>query len=154
VVSEAATDAEEVARRSARVMLAGDRAAAALGMQVADVGPGRSTVSMVVRDDMVNGWGSAHGGLVAALADTAFAVACNSFGDLTVAAGFDITFLAPAREGDRLTATAELRSAAGRSGVYDVTVERADSEGGSTTVAEFRGRSRSLGRPVEPGASA
>jgi acyl-CoA thioesterase len=149
------TDPESVARRSAEVMLAGDTATAALGMQVVDVGPGTAVVHMVVRPDMLNGWGSAHGGMVASLADTAFAVACNSHGEVTVAAGFDISFLAPARLGDLLVATASRRSSSGRSGIYDVSVERVDDDhGGRVVVAEFRGRSRSLGRPVEPDAGA
>jgi acyl-CoA thioesterase len=90
---------------------------------------------------MVNGHGMCHGGLVAALADSAFALACNSHGTPTVAAGFDITFLVPARTGDVLVATATERALRGRSGVYDVTVRR-----GEDTVAEFRGRSRALPR--------
>ncbi|WP_226925134.1 hydroxyphenylacetyl-CoA thioesterase PaaI [Georgenia thermotolerans] len=146
--------AQAIAVRSAEVMLANDRATAALGMQLCAVGPGHAVVAMTVREDMVNGWGSCHGALVAAVADTAFAVACNSFGEVTVAAGFDITFLAPVRAGDQLLATAMRRSGAGRSGIYDVSISRTDADGGHTTVAEFRGRSRSLGRPVETGAQA
>ncbi|WP_340538927.1 hydroxyphenylacetyl-CoA thioesterase PaaI [Nocardioides sp. GXZ039] len=146
---------QQVAERSAQVMLAGDRATAAMGMVLDDVGPGYAVVSMTVRPDMVNGWGAAHGGLMSALGDTAFAVACNSFGEVTVAAGFDVTFLAPVREGDDLVATARLRSRSGRSGVYDVTIaRRADApDREPTPVIEFRGRSRSLGRPIEPGAT-
>ena len=145
--------ARDTARRSARTMLAGDRASAALGIELVEVGPGTAVGEMAVREDMLNGWGTAHGAMVAAVADTAFAVACNSFGEVTVAAGFDITFLAPAREGDKLVATAALRSGAGRAGVYDVTVERVGDHG-RAVVAELRGRSRALGRPVEPGARA
>lgn len=147
-------DADETARHSAEVMLANDRATAALGMAVTEVGPGRVVVHMVVREDMLNGWGTCHGAMVAAVADTAFAIACNSFGEVTVASGFDITFLLPAREGDRLVATALKRGGAGRSGIYDVTVERDDEQAGRSVVAEFRGRSRSLGRPVDPDARA
>lgn len=147
-------DAMEVAQRSAQIMLAGDRATASLAMEVAEVAPGRAVVTMTVRDDMVNGWGVCHGALVAAVADTAFAIACNSFGEMTVAAGFDINFLEPARAGDRLQATAEKRNGAGRTGIYDVTVARLDDWRGLTPVAEFRGRSRSLGRPIEQGAQA
>jgi acyl-CoA thioesterase len=98
---------------------------------------------MTVAADMVNGWDSCHGGLIAALADSAFAVACNTHGEVTVAGGFDVTFLEPAVLGDVLVATAAERTRRGRSGVYDVTVRRGD-----TVVAEFRGRSRSLGRPI------
>ena len=147
-------DAQAVAVRSAEIMLANDRATAALGMRLVDVAPGHAVVAMTVREDMVNGWGSCHGAMVAAVADTAFAVACNSFGEITIAAGFDITFLAPVRAGDQLFATAMRRSGAGRSGIYDVSISRPDADGGDTTVAEFRGRSRSLGRPVETDAQA
>jgi acyl-CoA thioesterase len=135
---------DEVARLSTDEMWAGDAASRMLGMQIVSVAPGQCVVAMVVRDDMVNGWDVAHGGLVAALADSAFAVACNSRGTVTVAAGFDVTFLESARLGDRLVATARETALRGRSGLYDVTVRR---ESDGTTVAELRGRSRSLGRP-------
>jgi acyl-CoA thioesterase len=132
---------------TARQMWADDPASAALGMELRDLGPGRAVVAMLVRPDLVNGYAVAHGGLVAALADSAFALAdsafalaCNSRGTRTVAAGFDVTFLEPAHDGDVLVATAEERALRGRSGIYDVTVRR-----GETVIAEFRGRSRSLG---------
>jgi acyl-CoA thioesterase len=96
---------------------------------------------------MVNGHGIGHGGLTFTLADTAFAFACNTYDDVTVAAGADIDFLEPVRVGTELRATAVERSRRGRSGLYDVTV--ADTSG--TVVAEFRGRSRSLGRPLLDG---
>ncbi len=134
---------EEVARVSARTMWARDAASRMLGMTIDATSPGAATVSMTVREDMINGWDLCHGGLVAALADSAFAVACNSHGTVTVAAGFDVTFLEPARLGDRLVADARERALRGRSGVYDVTVSRASDR---TVVAEFRGRSRSTGR--------
>jgi acyl-CoA thioesterase len=124
---------------NARTMWADDPASAAMGMRLEELGPGRAVVSMTVRADMVNGHGMCHGGLVAALADSAFALACNSRGIPTVAGGFDITFLEPASEGDVLLATAEERSVRGRSGVYDVTVRH-----GAIAIAEFRGRSRTL----------
>ena len=111
-----------LARRCAAAMWADDQASRRLGMQLLDVAPGRSTLSMTVRDDMVNGHGSCHGGFIAALADSAFAFACNTYDDVTVAAGFDITFVAPARLGDELVADAVERSRFGRSGLYDVTV--------------------------------
>ena len=106
--------------------------------------PGTATVSMRVRPDMINGWDLCHGGLVAALADSAFAVACNSHGTVTVAAGFDVAFLEGARLDDELVAEATERAVRGRSGVYDVTVRRAADD---VVVAEFRGRSRSTGTP-------
>ena len=96
---------------------------------------------MTVRADMVNGYEIAHGGLVFALADTAFAAACNSVAAPTVAAGADITFVTSARLGDELVATARLRTSFGRNGIYDVTVRRGDE-----VVAEFRGRSHRLNR--------
>ncbi|MGH1564434.1 hydroxyphenylacetyl-CoA thioesterase PaaI [Mumia sp. DW29H23] len=119
-----------------------DVASRALGMRLEELGEGRARVAMEVRADMVNGHDLCHGGLVASLADSAFALACNSYGEVTVAAGFDITFLEPARLGDTLVAEACERSRRGRSGLYDVTVRRA-SDG--TAVAEFRGRSRTVG---------
>ena len=121
-------------------MWAADAASRALGMELVEVADGRAVVRMTVRADMVNGHGLCHGGLVATLADSAFALACNSRGVATVAAGFDVSFLRPAHEGDELEATAVERSLQGRSGIYDVTVRGADA-----VVAEFRGRSREVG---------
>ena len=117
-------------------MMAADRASAALGIEVVDSGPGWARARMTVRPDMVNGHDLAHGGLIFTLADTAFACACNSWGPVTVAAGAEITFLAPARLGDELEAHAALRTRRGRIGIYDATVRRGDE-----VVAEFRGRS-------------
>jgi acyl-CoA thioesterase len=131
---------------NAHEMWEADDASRALGMELLDVGEGTAVVRMLVRDDMVNGHGMCHGGLVAALADSAFAAACNSRGVATVAAGFDVSFLRPASAGDVLTAVAGERSLQGRSGIYDVTVTRED--GG--VVAELRGRSRAL--PIKSGA--
>lgn len=138
-------DALDRAGRSAHTMWAGDAASRMLGMSLVAVEPGSATVSMTVRDDMINGWGLCHGGLVASLADSAFAVACNSHGTVTVAAGFDMTFLESARLGDELVAVGVERAVRGRSGVYDVTVTRSSD---AMVVAEFRGRSRSTGRPI------
>jgi acyl-CoA thioesterase len=108
-------------------------------MRLVALGPGEARVSMVVRPDMVNGHDLCHGGLIASLADSAFALACNSRGPVTVAAGFEVDFLEPARLGQVLDAHAREVALRGRSGLYDVTVRV---EG--TAVAEFRGRSRSL----------
>jgi acyl-CoA thioesterase len=130
----------------ARAMFAADTASRAAGIELLSEGRGRAEVAMTVRPDMVNGHGIAHGGYVFLLADTAFAGACNEEGSVTVAAGADITFLAPARTGDRLTAVAAMRSRRGRSGVYDVTVTRAGPDH-DEVIAEFRGRSRSLPAP-------
>lgn len=137
----------ERARRSAEVMLSSDEASRALGIELLDVGPGRARMRMRVAETMVNGHGIAHGGLVFALADSAFAVACNSHGTVTVASGADVTFVAPGRLGDVLLADAVERTLVGRSGLTDVTVTREDD---GSVIAMFRGRSRSLGRPIEP----
>jgi acyl-CoA thioesterase len=134
---------------AARAMWAADAASAMLGMELVELGPGHARVSMVVRPDMVNGHDLCHGGLIASLADSAFALACNSHGPVTVAAGFTIDLLVPGRLGQTLYAEAREVSRRGRSGLYDVTV-RADDPGTGEVVAEFRGRSRSLGR-VDPG---
>ena len=139
VPSDAALDR---ALDQARAMWAADAASAALGMRLVELGPGRARVSMVVRPDMVNGHDLCHGGLIASLADSAFALACNSRGPVTVAAGFEVDFLEPARLGQVLEADAREVALRGRSGLYDVTVRVGD-----TVVAEFRGRSRSLRRP-------
>jgi acyl-CoA thioesterase len=109
-------------------------------MELVAAGQGTATVRMTVSPSMVNGHAIAHGGYVFLLADTAFACACNSYGPVTVAAGAEITFVATARAGDVLTATAAERVRYGRSGIYDVTVRRGDQ-----VVAEFRGRSRVTG---------
>jgi len=127
----------------ARLMWEADAASAMLGMEIEHLGPGEARVSMVVRPDMVNGHDLCHGGLVASLADSAFALACNSHGTVTVAAGFEIDFLEPARLGQVLQAHAREVALRGRSGLYDVTVRAGD-----TVIAEFRGRSRSLGRRI------
>lgn len=120
-------------------MLDSDEASRALGIVVDSWGAGRSRARMTVRADMVNGHDIAHGGLVFTLADTAFAAACNSVAAPTVAASAEIVFVAPARLGDELVATAAVRTSFGRSGIYDITVRRGDE-----VVAEFRGRSHRL----------
>ncbi len=124
----------------AAAMFEADLASRGLGMELLATGPGTATVRMRITAAMVNGHAIAHGGFVFLLADTAFACACNSSGPVTVAAGADITFVTPARDGDVLVATAAERVSYGRSGIYDVTVRRGDQ-----VVAEFRGRSRTIG---------
>lgn len=116
-----------------------DTATRALGIVVSDLGPGRATATMTVRSDMVQGHGTCHGGYLFLLADSAFAFACNSSRD-AVAAGADVEFLAPVREGEELVATAVQRVERGRRGVCDVTVRRGDE-----VVVEFRGRSVAVG---------
>ena len=125
-------------------MWAADRASQHLGIVVSDVAPGRATARMTVTETMVNGHDLCHGGLIFSLADTAFAFACNTYGVVTVAAGADVVFVAPARLGDELVAVAVERVREGRSGVYDVTVRRAD----GAPIAEFRGRSRATSAPL------
>lgn len=121
-----------------RAMIERDRASAALGMVVEDCSTGFAVVSMIVREDMLNGFDVTHGGIVFALADTAFAIACNEDEHVTLGAAADITYLKPTVLGQTLTATAAVRVRSGRSGLYDVSV--IDETG--DPVAEFRGRSR------------
>jgi acyl-CoA thioesterase len=129
------------ARDAVAEMMADDEASRALGITVSSYGGGRAVARMQVRADMVNGHAIAHGGLVFTLADTAFAAACNSVASPTVAASAEIVFVASARLGDELVATAVERTSFGRNGIYDVTVRRGDE-----VVAEFRGRSHRLAR--------
>ncbi|TDC56606.1 hydroxyphenylacetyl-CoA thioesterase PaaI [Jiangella ureilytica] len=136
---------DDLARRASEAMWAADAASQALGMTVEQVSLGTAMVRMRVRPDMVNGHGVCHGGLIFALADSAFAVACNTHNRRTVAQGGDITFLAPAHEGDDLLAVANERYRSGRTGVCDVTVYR-----DGATIAEFRGRSREIPGTLVP----
>lgn len=139
-------DPTAVAEAVAHAMMLNDRASNAAGIELVSVAPGEVTMRMTVTKDQVNGFDICHGGVMFTLADTAFAVCCNSHGPQTVAAGADITFCRPAAVGDVLTASAVVRTRFGRSGVYDVTVTRADGE----IVAVFRGRSRTIGE-TQPG---
>ncbi len=126
-------------------MLADDHATKMLGMTIVEVGPGRAVIQMLVRQDMLNGHAICHGGLIATLADSTFAFACNSYNELTVASGFSIDLLAPGRLGDVLTATCNELSKAGRTGVYDTDVRNQRGE----RIAAFRGRSYTArGKPV------
>jgi len=136
---------QEVAEYVRDGMLANDRASLALGMKILEIGPGAATLSMAVREDMLNGHDICHGGFMATLADSAFAFACNSYNELTVASGFAVDFLAPARLGDLLTARCTEVSKSGRTGVYDVDLSNQRGE----RVAVFRGRSYTLrGKPA------
>ncbi|MFF5174611.1 hydroxyphenylacetyl-CoA thioesterase PaaI [Micromonospora sp. NPDC000089] len=126
-------------RTAAHDMFDADVASKGLGIELVCAGNGGAVARMRVTAAMLNGHAIGHGGFVFLLADTAFALACNSHGPVTVAAGGEISFLRPVREGDLLTATATERTRYGRSGIYDVTVARGDE-----VVAEFRGRSRTL----------
>jgi len=128
-------------------MFRNDRASKLLGMQVVDVTPGSATLTMTIRDDMLNGHDICHGGLITTLADSAFAFACNSYNELTVASGFSIDLLAPGRLNDVLTARCTEVSKAGRTGVYDAEITNQRGE----RIAMFRGRSYTMkGKPAVP----
>jgi acyl-CoA thioesterase len=137
---KAPADPEALARACAEMMWADDRASQAMGMAIEAVAPGSARLAMTVAPHMVNGHGLCHGGYIFALADSAFAFACNSRNEKSVAQHCAISFLRPARLGMRLVATAQERTRAGRNGIYDVTVTA-----GGEVIAEFRGTSRSLG---------
>jgi acyl-CoA thioesterase len=132
--------AQQIAEATRDAMWTNDRASRLLGITVLDIGPGSATLSMAVREDMLNGHDICHGGFVATLADSAFAFACNACNEVTVASGFDINLLAAAKQGDVLTARAAEVSRAGRTGVYDVNVSNQRGE----AVAVFRGRSYAM----------
>jgi acyl-CoA thioesterase len=139
------SEAQAIAERVRDHMWASDRASQALGMRVAAIGPGTCTMTMTVREDMLNGYGTCQGGLLATLADSCFAFACNAHDEITVASGFNVDLVAPGRLGDVLTATAVEISKAGRMGVYDVDVRNQRDE----RIAAFRGRSYTMkGKPV------
>ena len=136
---------QALAEKVRDAMWAGDHATKMLGMRILEVGPGRAVIEMTVRQDMLNGHAICHGGLITTLADSAFAFACNSYNELTVASGFSIDLLAPGRLGDVLTATCTELSKAGRTGVYDTEVRNQRGE----RIAAFRGRSYTArGKPV------
>ncbi|MHA7305673.1 hydroxyphenylacetyl-CoA thioesterase PaaI [Arthrobacter sp. TMN-49] len=128
-------------------LLTNDYASEWLGIEVLQVADGHATIAMTLRPEMMNGFGITHGGMIFAFADSAFALACNSAtGDgstVTVASGVDVNFLAPSRAGQRITAVANRRQLQGRNGLYDVQVLSGD-DGGTTVIAEFRGRSRTI----------
>ncbi len=129
-------------------MFANDRASKALGMEIIAISPGGATMTMTVREDMLNGVDICHGGLITTLADSTFAFACNAYNELTVASGFSVDIVAPGRLGDQLTAVAVEVALAGRTGVYDITVRNQRDE----LIAVFRGKSyRIKGKPVVPG---
>jgi len=138
---------QRIAERVRDHMWAADRASQGMGMEVAAIGPGTCTMTMTVRADMLNGYGTCQGGLLAALADSCFAFACNAYNEITVASGFNVEIVAPGKLGDVLTATAVELSKSGRMGVYDVDVRNQRGE----RVVAFRGRSYTMkGKPVLP----
>lgn len=140
---------EELPSQAVLEMIAKDEASRSLGIEVTYVAPHRATARMVIRKDMLNGHGIAHGGLIFTLADTAFACACNAPGPLTLASRGEITFISPARLGDDLVAEAALRTSFGKSGIYDVAVKR-----GNDVIAEFRGHSHQVSAGKAPAGKA
>lgn len=127
-------------------ILAQDHASAWMGIAVQELSEGKAVITMRLREEMLNGFGIAHGGMIFAFADTAFALVCNPAEGrddaVTVAAGADISFISSGKAGEELTATATVREQFGRSGLYDITVTGEDGR----TIAEFRGRSRTIPR--------
>ena len=132
--------AQQVAARVGEGMMAKDFASQALGMRLTHISPGAAHIDMTVRRAMLNGFGTCHGGMITALADSAFGFACNSYNELTVASGLSVDFVAPAFEGDVLTARAVEVTLSGRTGVYDVMVFNQQAD----CIAVFRGRSHRI----------
>ena len=141
-------DAAELARACAHAMWEEDQASRGLGMELVAVEPGHAVLAMPVSEKMVNGHGLCHGGYIFTLADSAFAFACNTHNQRAVAQHCSVSFLTPARLGDRLVARATERYRTGRSGIYDITVTREE----GVVVAEFRGHSRTIEGELVPGA--
>ena len=140
---------DDLARACADAMWGEDQASQGLGMEIVDIKAGQATLAMTIQPHMVNGHGIAHGGFIFTLADSAFAFACNSRNERTVAAQGSITFIRPGKLGDRLVAEAREVSRSGRSGIYDVRVTAGD-----VVIAEFRGHSRSIGGALVPSEAA
>jgi len=140
-----AGDAQDTAERSAKAMFDRDKISRALGMSIERVAPGEADMTMTVREDMLNGHGTCHGGYIFTFADSAFAFACNSYNKVSVAASADISFLRAAIAGDRLTALARETYREGRNGIYDVEVHNQAGE----VVAQFRGKSRTVRGEVD-----
>ena len=139
---------QQVADRVREGMFRNDRASKWLGVQILQVSPGQAVLQMTVRDEMLNSHDICHGGLITTLADSAFAFACNSYDEFTVASGFGVDLLAPGRLGDVLTATCREVSKAGRTGVYDCEVVNQHAQ----RIAVFRGRSYTIkGKPAVAG---
>jgi len=139
------SDPDALARAVAQVMWDRDLASRSLGMSLDEARPGAATLSLIVTAAMTNGHKTCHGGYIFTLADSAFAFACNSYNQNTVAQHCSVTFLRPAFAGDRLTATAREVSRIGRGGIYDIQVTNQNGE----QIAEFRGHSRTIkGAPI------
>ena len=132
---------QERAEKSARALWADDKASAWLGLELTEIGEGTAVLRLTVQVHHCNGHGICHGGFTFTLADSAFAFACNSRNQRTVAQHNQISYVAPARQGDVLTARAREISLTGRSGIYDVRVTNQD----NAVIAEFRGACRAIG---------
>jgi acyl-CoA thioesterase len=145
----APADHAALARACAEAMWHEDSASRGVGMGIEDIAPGHARLGMTVTERMVNGHGLCHGGYIFMLADSAFAFAANTYNARALASHCAITFLQPARLDDRLIAEATERSRAGRSGIYDVSVRRAD----GAVIAEFRGHSRTTAELFFPQAA-
>jgi len=131
---------QALAEACAKSMWEDDNASRHLGMELLSVAPGQATISMTVAETMTNGHGNCHGGYMFTLADSAFAFACNTYNQRTVAQHCSVTYIAPAFKGDRLTATAREVSRRGRGGIYDIAIINQEGE----QIAEFRGHSRTI----------
>ncbi|MGN7200729.1 hotdog fold thioesterase [Arthrobacter sp. SAFR-044] len=152
--------AETTVSGATHPILENDYASEWMGIEVLALSDGHATIRMTLRQEMLNGFGMAHGGMIFAFGDTAFALACNPIhpapgeeSTITVASGVDINFLKPAFRGQVLTAVADRRSSAGRSGLYDIQIFAADAgtpasekqpNSPGELIAEFRGRSRTI----------
>jgi acyl-CoA thioesterase len=136
-MNDSTLDPQALAERVGAGMFAEDAASRGLGMHLEAMGPGYARISMTVRPEMLNGFKICHGGFITTLADSAFAFACNSSNELTLAAGIVVDFVAPAKEGERLMAEAKEVVLSGRTGIYDVTVTNEKRQ----IVAVLRGRS-------------
>lgn len=133
-------DPQALAEACAHAMFARDQASQALGMQILQIAPGFARLQMAVRESMIQGHQSCHGGYLFAFADSTFAFACNTYNVVTVASGCSIEYIAPAKLGDVLTATAQEQARKGRTGTYDVRIENQDGQ----LIALFRGKSYSV----------
>lgn len=140
-------EAQQLAEICASTLYERDAASQAMGMRLLTVGPGRAQVVMTVRPDMLQGVGTCHGGHLFALADSAFAFACNTYNAITVAIGCSIDYVAPGQLGDELTATALELSRSGRTGNYDVRIENQHGQ----LIALFHGKSYQVrGTLIDP----
>ncbi|EIT71612.1 hydroxyphenylacetyl-CoA thioesterase PaaI [Hydrocarboniphaga effusa] len=143
---EESTEGQRLAELVVGAMMDRDAASNHLGMRIIQAAAGQATVTMKVKPEMLNGHLTCHGGFIFSLADSAFAFACNSRNEATVAAGCSIDYLRPAIAGQTLTAVAQERALPGRTGVYDVTVSNEEGQ----LVALFRGRSHRIKGGVIP----